>query len=920
MEILSVALKNFKSHRDAYFEFQPGTNAICGENGAGKTSILEAIAWGLFNYKGAYKSEDLIHNGAASGQVCISFISNLDGRTYEVQRCTSKGYQVYDPQLQAKLELNRIDEDIIPWLRQHLGVSPGTDLARLFANTVGVPQGTFTADFLKPPRERKATFDAMLKVEEYRQVYENFASLEKYAKAEAEKLEQAIAQYNESLQDLEPLQARYQELNQETEQIKTVLQQCQARLGQLEHEKAELTAQAERVQQLTNRLETLTAQIQSQRHLRDRLDRELQQAQQAVAICQANQAGYQQFLQAEAALQHLEHRRHHQQQLLEQRQAQREVERDRATHLATLKHQLERLDAIQTEREQLAPLVEQQTGLEQQQQAVLQQLQACRSHREAAQLEIKRLQQVQARLAKLEPEIAEITALKGPLQQIPVLEQQQQRYQQQLSRVEAARQFEAELRQITRQNENLSNQYATQVQQAQAAVAQIQQAMPLFSDALQPVLTALSTSTQLNQRLLSPLQAILQDLSAQTSSLKLEQQLQQVQQQLQALRQQQLRSLKLDTLVNEQANLNQQADELRTSLSNLQTRLAVEPELQQQQSRLARDLAALNNPRGLQYLYQKELQQRPQIETQYRRTKQRLQETQAAIAELDAHLLDFADLAVQVQMQQTRRESQRAAYQTYLEHQQLANCFKDRQSEQAGTMAQLQNLEREAKTVETESEQLAQAFNIQHFEAVQSACKQLETQKITLGARLPEIIKRLQDVERQLTNLKTLQHKRDQAQIELKQRDKVKHFITFARKAYKQAGPRITERYVQSISREADKLFRELLNRQNVALEWTRDYEIVVQEGAHPRRFINLSGGEQMCAALAVRLALLKVLADIDIAFFDEPTTNMDRPRREQLAEAIANIKTFRQLFVISHDETFEKVTGNVVLVKRQVE
>jgi ATPase involved in DNA repair len=45
MRILSLALQNFKSHEDAVFTFEPGINAICGENGAGKTSILEAIAW-----------------------------------------------------------------------------------------------------------------------------------------------------------------------------------------------------------------------------------------------------------------------------------------------------------------------------------------------------------------------------------------------------------------------------------------------------------------------------------------------------------------------------------------------------------------------------------------------------------------------------------------------------------------------------------------------------------------------------------------------------------------------------------------------------------------------------------------------------------------------------------------------------------
>jgi exonuclease SbcC len=165
MEILSVTLKNFKSHSDRHFTFQPGTNAICGENGAGKTSILEAIAWVMFNYRGVYKNEDLIRNGSGSAQVTVSFISNRDSRTYQVQRCTSRGYTIFDPQLGVKLDYKHIEDEIVPWLRQQLGVAPGTDLTRLFSNTIGVPQGTFTADFLQPPDKRKQIFDSVLKVE-----------------------------------------------------------------------------------------------------------------------------------------------------------------------------------------------------------------------------------------------------------------------------------------------------------------------------------------------------------------------------------------------------------------------------------------------------------------------------------------------------------------------------------------------------------------------------------------------------------------------------------------------------------------------------------------------------------------------------------------------------------------------------------
>ena len=68
-----------------------------------------------------------------------------------------------------------------------------------------------------------------------------------------------------------------------------------------------------------------------------------------------------------------------------------------------------------------------------------------------------------------------------------------------------------------------------------------------------------------------------------------------------------------------------------------------------------------------------------------------------------------------------------------------------------------------------------------------------------------------------------------------------------------------------------------------------------------------------MAAALAVRLALLKELSDLRIAFFDEPTTNMDEERRRNLAQQIGHITDFEQLFVITHDDSFEGYTDETI-------
>ena len=47
MELSKVRIKNFRSIADQEIEFKPGFNLIKGENGKGKTSVLEAIAVGL---------------------------------------------------------------------------------------------------------------------------------------------------------------------------------------------------------------------------------------------------------------------------------------------------------------------------------------------------------------------------------------------------------------------------------------------------------------------------------------------------------------------------------------------------------------------------------------------------------------------------------------------------------------------------------------------------------------------------------------------------------------------------------------------------------------------------------------------------------------------------------------------------------
>ncbi|MEO0541871.1 MAG: SMC family ATPase, partial [Cyanobacteria bacterium P01_A01_bin.105] len=364
--------------------------------------------------------------------------------------------------------------------------------------------------------------------------------------------------------------------------------------------------------------------------------------------------------------------------------------------------------------------------------------------------------------------------------------------------------------------------------------------------------------------------------------------------------------------------LTQQQAASQTTLADLQGGLTQLPTLTTQLESLARQLQTLNDPLGRRRLLQERLTATAQVEADLHQAQAQQTELSQALTELAQQLAEFDDLEAALGQQQAQRTDHQPGYLLYLQHQQAAQAVGEAEAAVQAVVGAIADLQTQLQTVIDQLQTLAATFDPQAQTELETTYQRLKSQADRLEGSLPQQQKRQQELSEQIAALKDLADRREQAQADLKQKERVKRFINFARKVYRDAGPRITERYVHDVSREADRLFRELLNRANVALEWTRDYEILVKEGPHTRRFVNLSGGEQMCAALSVRLALLKTLADIDVAFFDEPTTNMDRPRRESLAEAIARLKSFRQLFVISHDDTFEKVTENVITVTRE--
>jgi exonuclease SbcC len=128
------------------------------------------------------------------------------------------------------------------------------------------------------------------------------------------------------------------------------------------------------------------------------------------------------------------------------------------------------------------------------------------------------------------------------------------------------------------------------------------------------------------------------------------------------------------------------------------------------------------------------------------------------------------------------------------------------------------------------------------------------------------------------------------------------------------------------ISLRADRIYRTIAESDE-ELVWGDGYQVVLrdlQDGQiRERSDDQLSGGQMMSAVVALRLAMLQTIG-ARIAFFDEPTSNLDATRRENLAQAFRAIDVgqeelsehwYDQLFLVSHDSSFRDITDQVVQI-----
>ncbi|MFN4280250.1 AAA family ATPase [Thermosynechococcus sp.] len=919
MEIQRLTLKNFKTHQDRTFEFLPGVNVICGENGAGKTSIFEAIAWVLFDATSGYGSgfnKAIIRKGAKRAEVTVQFISAVDGRSYVVRRNTQTGYSIYDPHV-GDLGLS-LREDVQAWLQEHLGIRSAFPLRDLFEQIIGIPQGMITADFLKPPAQRRQVFEPILQVNDYRQAFENALALVNFSQEQVASLKRQLALQEQELatrpQYEKQAMALAAELERDRQQCEALQQECQALAAEKQHYEAAVAT----LNHLQQSCERLAAQLRQQEELcRDR-QQQLTAAWESQARCRQLQSDYDRYRQQETCYQELEQQLRGRSALEEQIQRLEQQQQKIATQLACLESQRQGIAAIAAQLTALEPQIAAADALD----AEIAPLEARYRQAQQADQELRHFKQ---EAATLEARLGELT------QQLQALEQQRPiaatlgakqaeraRLQAQLNHATAAHAFAATLDPIlhTAQSQAAETEALVTTAMADLRAAQL---FSLVATAVERGLEALQQLQQNYHWLLDQLVALRQTLTDPEAIPALTRTLEQLEAEIAlavAAERSLLQAQALEEERNRLAAALRQLGDRRQPLEPLSQELA---DLERRLQKLRAERTTLGQPHIQRQLLLAQQAAAPQLEADYERLCSEQATLQARLTPLYEQRQHYASLEEQRQQLSDELARLRPSYETYLQHQQQATQVETYEAALKTATQAANELKAALAKAQTAYKAQAQSVDLAALATVRDRYERLHREYQRLLGALPEKEKQYQHCLATLKHLDAVAAEREKTLQKLAAAQKYHCLIETARDIFKKSAPRVSEAYLHTVSAEADRLLRELLNRPDVALQWTSDYEIQMNEGGYWRPFKSLSGGEQMCAALAVRLALLRVLVNTDIAFFDEPTTNMDQLRRQQLAESLSNLKSFHQLFVISHDETFEALTEHTIHLARSL-
>lgn len=981
MLIQQLELENIKSYRSATFEFREGIHFISGENGSGKTTLIEAIGFVLFNVTPP-RYPHFVREGASQGTVRLRFRGEDDREYRVERQCRPQGHLrwvVWDVEEERFLDLHGVP-DVVAFLRQALNVRSEHRLSEVYREFVAIPQGTFTFPFLQSPSKRKEIFHAVFRVDDYRKAFDQTSGLDGLYRTRIEgwkgtlsNLYRDTAAYEERLRERSQLEEVHFRCRGELEATRIQLAQVDEHLAEWNQKRDALEAARRALLEARHRWEL---EIQHRETARSRL----KESEEGRRVCEANRTAFEthcQALEEEKLLQAREAERRRLADHLALQERERESVRMRLENLEErlneyvanrneLEERLPResealnvflaeaeetLRATRTKRrhieegfsriaflEDRAREMERRSDLLEQEEIalaalikereryleVLRPLEAVRSlaarapaDREARDDALARVNEIRALRKQAEKNRRDAKGGNCPILHEPCqnvggdLERHFVRlldlYDEELEApTQALRNAEEALRESEAAERQLQELEKTAVllENVERRIAE-RKTNPCKTGSVvrwgeweSSLKGAVELLTPLDDETL--LRRESQELLALRGALSEEQEIALLRRCVpEAVRY--LRAIYerwKDRLSGERDRLLEAERDAMTHKAHLEAR---QEALDQERQRL----------HGLVQQIERCQEERAHLRAVLAQRERELASTRKELSAYDDVELAFRTLREVL-------ERSREGYTRYREFHRVAELYRERQEVLEAAERHCAAAAEALKIAQQTLRERESSYDDAEHARIQQEHDRLQGAVEGLTERIKSIEENLSRLDKEIASLEGRRLEIEGLEAKIARTEKVRALADFVRRrVLNLAGTSIAAAYRECVSEYATTLYRRF-SRENVELKWTEDYDILLRGSESERFFEQLSGGEQMSAALAVRLALLRLLSGVSLAIFDEPTTNLDAERRQRLAQSLPELRgVCRQLFVVSHDDAFDSVVDEIIRIEK---
>jgi len=266
MRLVSLTMHNFRKFKDAEINFPEGIIGLVGNNGAGKSTIIEAIGWAIYGNRAARTSKDQIkRQGASRSDDCwVKLVFEMEGNVYEVFRIISGN------STDARVKVNGlITASSTQGATQFLEKKLGMDYDSFYTSIVAKQQ-ELNALSDKSPSERKRSMLRMLKIDVLEEAIKRVREDRRNKEKILEHLEKTLKDIDEMEKSKKENEEMLEELFRKKNELKKEIANLETKLREMEEKRRIEKEKAEKFKNLEERKKLLEERRRNKENLLER--------------------------------------------------------------------------------------------------------------------------------------------------------------------------------------------------------------------------------------------------------------------------------------------------------------------------------------------------------------------------------------------------------------------------------------------------------------------------------------------------------------------------------------------------------------------------------------------------------------------------------------------------------------------------